>query len=268
VTDGLHVAWIDRLIHEVQELSLAVITAERDDLPRVVHAFSARLTDAPDPLHNALLANALLDVCRHIFESLHAALSYERCTCAAETWPLMMRFTRWYETDPRVAVCGWADAFVEVYRRSHPPTCGTRAAELIRRDSARRWNVTLVARDLGVNRRKLSDDFKAHFAIGLPDYVHLARVARALGALEAPVKIEALSRESGFRSKKDFYRAFRQWTGLKPAAARALAPEDRRMLQASLTARCLWGDRFAASGDARARAATLVRVPPGLRKAG
>jgi AraC-like DNA-binding protein len=244
VSEPIKTAWLDRLIFDVQELSLTVVITETNDLSAVVHEFSARVQPAPDPLHNALLANAMLDVCRHIFDSLHAALPYDGCSCAGEMWRLAMRFTRWYETDPRALVCEWVDEFLPVYRRNHPPSAGTRAGELVRRDPARPWTLVGLARRLGVNRRKLSIDFRNRFGLGVPAYLSMARVTRALSSLEPVTKLEAISLEVGFRSKKDFYRAFRKWTGQTPATVRALPVDVRRVLQASLNAKCLWGDRY------------------------
>jgi AraC-like DNA-binding protein len=235
--------WLDRLIARVQELSLDVVITEQQDLPALVRCFTERLDPVPDPLHTALLANVLLDVCRHTFESLHATLPYDRCTCAAESWTAMMRCARWYESDPKTSLNAWIEAFVPIYERNHPPSVGTRAADLIRREPARRWTVGGIARRLGVTRKTLGSDFRARFGIGPGQYVHAARVALALMQLGKPWKVEALGYEVGYRSKKDFYRAFKRWTGLTPNRVRSLEPEALQLLQASMRARCLWGNR-------------------------
>ncbi len=234
--------WLDRLIDEVQELSLAIVTQEQHELPAVVRRFAERLEPAPDPLHNALLANLMLDVCRHTFDSLHASLPHDRCTCAGVGWSLLAGFTRWYETDPRSAVCAWTETFFRTYRANHPSTISTRAASMMRMEPGRPWTIDAIARRLGVTRRTLSTEFRSRFGVGPLDYLHLARIAQVLVAMEEPVKIEALAVTAGYRSKKDFYRAFRTWTGMTPMAVRGLASDQRRMLQASLRARCLWGD--------------------------
>ena len=243
--------WLDRLILQVQELSLAVVTEEQHELPAVVRHFGEQLEPPPDPLHTALLATLLLDVCRHTFESLHASLPHDRCNCAAESWSMLSLFTRWYETDPRAAVYAWTEAFFRAYRCNHPPTVSTRAAEMMRTSPATAWTVHAIARRLGVTRRTLSVEFRDRFGIGPLDYLHLARIARVLEALQQPVKIEALAAELGYRSKKDFYRAFRAWTGMTPTAVRALPSDTRRILEASVRARCLWGDHLPAPTTVR-----------------
>src|SRR5687768_3512661 len=240
--------WLDRLIHDVQELSLAIVAEEQHELPAVVRHFAEELEPAPDPLHNALLANLMLDVCRHTFESLHASLPFDQCTCAAEGWSLLARFTRWYESDPRSAVCAWTESFCSTYRTNHPPTVSTRAAAIMRLDPSRPWTIGAIARRLGVTRRHLSTEFRQRFGIGPLDYLHLARIALVLVAMDEPVKIEALAVTVGYRSKKDFYRAFRVWTGTTPTGVRGLPSDARRMLKASLRARCLWGDRLHRDG--------------------
>jgi AraC-like DNA-binding protein len=241
---GVDKAWLDRLIGDVQELSVAVATHEQRDLPAVVREFTERLAPAPDSLHQALLANLLLDVCRHTFDSLHASIEPESCTCAAKGWALLARFTRWYEVDPRVALCTWTETFFAAYRHNHPPTPATRAAAMMRTEPERPWTIASIARALGVTRRQLSTEFRERYGFGPLEYVHLARVAQSLMLLDDPIKIEALAMSVGFRSKKDFYRAFRTWTGMIPTAVRTLPGDARRMLTASLRARCLWGDRI------------------------
>jgi AraC-like DNA-binding protein len=255
-------AWLDRLIDDVQELSLAIVAEEQHELPSVMRRFSERLAPAPDSLHQALLANLMLDVCRHTFDTLHASLPLDACTCAAESWSRLGRFTRWYETDPRTAVCTWTEAFFVAYRRNHPPTVSTRAAAMMRLDPARPWAIGTIARALGVTRRHLSTEFRARYGVGPLNYLHLARISKVLLALDDSIKIEALALEVGYRSKKDFYRAFRVWTGMTPTALRAMPTDARKMLKASLRARCLWGDcpPMRAAAD-RPAAATTALVP-------
>jgi len=252
--------WLHRVIAQVQELSLAVITSEQLELPALIRAFTEQVDAPPDPLHNALLANVMLDVCRHTFESLHASNSFSQCTCAAEGWTTIMRCARWYEADPRVSMRAWIDGFVPVYQRNHAPTVATRAAERIRLKPAQKWTVATLARSLGVTRKTLSRDFRERFGIGPVDYLHAARVATALASIREPWKIEAIACLVGYRSKKDFYREFRRWTGLTPAAARMLSSESRRMLEASMRARCLWGEHHQIAQIAEFQGDTL-RTP-------
>lgn len=255
-------AWLDRLIDDVQELSLAVVTEEQHDLPAVVRRFSERLESAPDSLHQALFANLMLDVCRHTFDSLHASLALDKCTCAAESWSRLAQFTRWYETDPRTAICAWTESFFLAYRRNHPPTVSTRAGAMMRLDPSRPWTIGSIARALGVTRRHLSTEFRSRFGVGPLDYLHLARISKVLIALDGPIKVEALALEVGYRSKKDFYRALRTLTGMTPTALRAMPSDARRMLKASLRARCLWGDSLPVRAGAERRGtATAALVP-------
>jgi AraC-like DNA-binding protein len=236
-------AWLERLIARVHEFSLEVVITEQQELPSLVRRLTEGLEPVPDPLHTALLANVLLDVCRLTFESLHASLQFDRCRCAAESWTAMMQCARWFESDPKTSVCSWIDAFVPIYGRNHPPSVATRAADLIRHEPASRWTIDSLAHQLGVTRKALAVDFKARFGIGPRQYVHAARVAAALMHLGKPWKVEALGYEVGYRSKKDFYSAFRRWTGLTPNRVRSLTPESLRLLQTSMRARCMWGNR-------------------------
>jgi AraC-like DNA-binding protein len=260
--------WLSRVIAQVQELSLAVVTAEQIELPELIRHFTAEVDAPPDHLHDALLANILIDVCRHTFESLHASLSCDRCSCAAESWAAVMRCARWYEADPRTSVCAWIDLFVPAYQRNHPPTASTRAAEWMRHQPARKWRAADMARRLGVTRKTLGRDFRQRFGLGPVEYLHAARIAMAIAEMNESWKIEAIACHVGYRSKKDLYREFKRWTGLTPAGVRALPSESRRMVEASMRARCLWGEYHAVtrlSGFAGSAFNRVAIAEPGRR---
>ena len=61
------------------------------------------------------------------------------------------------------------------------------------------------------------------------DYVALARLAEALRAIPHN-KVETAARDAGFKSRKDFYRAFKRFTGMTPSAYRNLPRERAQQL--------------------------------------
>jgi AraC-like DNA-binding protein len=194
---AINSTWLNGLIAKVQQLSFDVVTTEQSEMTALVRRFANEIAAPPDPLHKALLSNILLDVCRHVFESFHASLSLNKCTCAAEGWSGMTRFARWYEDDPKESLTSWVDAFLNVYVRNHPPSVGTRAAERLRRDPTRECTVAALARTLGVTPKALGRDLRERFGIGVIEYLHAARVARAMTLIERPWKLEAIAYEVG-----------------------------------------------------------------------
>jgi methylphosphotriester-DNA--protein-cysteine methyltransferase len=57
----------------------------------------------------------------------------------------------------------------------------------------------------------------------------LVRLAHAVDRVRHE-KVDVVARDVGFRSKKSFYRAFTQLTGMLPAEFRRLPPESARRI--------------------------------------
>jgi AraC family transcriptional activator of mar-sox-rob regulon/AraC family mar-sox-rob regulon transcriptional activator len=231
--------WQQRLAVAVRDALAELATTEEEHVPAVVRRAAGRFEAAPTPDCDAILANTMLLLCLRTFELLHASRSGELCACATDCWPLLSGFVR-RGADTRRTACVWAEACVVAVRRNHQPNTSLQAGEIIRRECSRPLTILDVARRLGVSRRRLSAEFRGRFGMGPLAYLHLARIARAVDLMEAPGKIEWVSAEAGYRSRKDFYRALRDWTGMTPGEVRALPRGARRRLAASLQTRCLW----------------------------
>jgi AraC family transcriptional regulator len=96
---------------------------------------------------------------------------------------------------------------------------------LIESAPERRWTLAELARAVETSPAQLRATFVARYAISPLAYMQRIRAIRAL-ALIKQMKVEAIAWEVGYRSKKDLYRALREWTGHRPRALRALSDQE------------------------------------------
>ena len=119
--------------------------------------------------------------------------------------------------------------------RDHPERPAERAAALIRARPDQRWSAGTLSTRVGEPRRQLTLVFGRTFGVSIADYVHLVRIERAVRLVAETAKIEAVAREVGYRSKKDFYAAMQRWAGVTPARLRAWSAGDRAGLALRLS---------------------------------
>src|SRR6185295_11261603 len=172
--------------------------------------------------------------------------------------------TRLDDRDPRTAFRNWAELFATHVAARHPATAAQEAAALIRADPGNAWTLQQLAGSSGAPHGRLSRQFKQVFGIRAAAYVHLVRVSQAVALFRTPAKVEAIARDVGYRSKKDFYAALKRWVGLAPAELRELNEEESRWLVRTLRQRCLPStcDRQPVSVSAHEREGTPVCRQP------
>ena len=142
------------------------------------------------------------------------------------------------------------------------------AAALIRADPGKAWTLQQLAISSGAPQGRLSRQFKKVFGVRPAAYVHLVRISQAVALFRTSAKVEAIARDVGYRSKKDFYAALKRWVGLTPAELRELNDEESRWLVRTLRQRCLpsTGDRQPSSVFAHEPAGTPACRQPLLRR--
>lgn len=162
---------------------------------------------------------------------LHSPSGWTTCSCHRVTAEAVMMLLTPDPVAAHAVFEQWRDQFVQAYERNHLASPAAAAAKLIRGSPARAWGVAELARLLGVEPRQLLRQFAREHGISLRDYVHLMRLKRAFPAIVGGTdKIEAIALESGYRSKKDFYRTVWEWLKATPAQLRRLpaAEQGRR----------------------------------------
>jgi methylphosphotriester-DNA--protein-cysteine methyltransferase len=189
------------------------------------------------------------------------------CDRCRPRWTTIDRFID--AADPRVAFLAWADDFAMHLARVHVDPVADRAAAIMRHEPLRVWRQGELSSTLGLSAASLRRQFRARFRLSTSEYVHLLRVARAIEVCRAGIKIEAVARELGYRSKKDFYAALARWTSITPASLRRLSDDDRARLRARLE-RAIDGERDGLARNdqrrdrrrRRARSTSTASVPP------
>jgi AraC-like DNA-binding protein len=157
------------------------------------------------------------------------------CRCHVVAWSMVTALAS-PEGDPRAIFLRWAHAWLAQADRDHPELPAERAAALIRSRPDQRWTPGALATRVGEPRRQLTISFTGIFGVSPSEYVHLVRIERAVRLAGEASKIEALAREVGYRSKKDFYAATERWLGVTPARLRAWTPNARETLARRLQA--------------------------------
>ena len=91
------------------------------------------------------------------------------------------------------------------------PTAAQEAAALIRADPATPGRYSSLRQQRLTPQGRLSRQFKKVFGVRPAAYVHLVRVSQAVALFRTSAKVEAIARDVGYRSKKDFYAALKRW---------------------------------------------------------
>ena len=113
-------------------------------------------------------------------------------------------------------------ARAEWLRRRDTPA--RRVAVLLTGRYTEHWTIKQLARAVGQSRSRLEPEFKREFSTSIHKFLTMRRIGHAKHLLDVTdVKVETIALDVGFRSKKAFYDAFAQATGLTPMGFRKRA---------------------------------------------
>lgn len=135
----------------------------------------------------------------------------------------------WQRNAPPVAALAqWATHLATEFARTHPEVLLFELRDGV--DEKPRDVRQLVARTAargGVSERVVRRRFGLVFGCSVTEYVTRRRVITAIQRLAASDdKVETISREVGWLSPKELYRAVHSATGYTPAIVRRLSAED------------------------------------------
>lgn len=100
-----------------------------------------------------------------------------------------------------------------------PPASVSRALRLLDEGWSRPWNLTEVARAVGLSPAYFHRLFRLHTGVTPLEWLTRRRMERAVELLGAPgARVTAVARSLGFADAGYFIRVFRRWTGTTPGA--------------------------------------------------
>jgi AraC-like DNA-binding protein len=223
--------WVRDLIERCQAFVRRVEDSERDELPAVVSTLAAGLPVPESPAEDVLLRDrvfaSMVAAGIHFHQRYHRTVRSKGCTRSpVESAAPLLDPLHELRRDVAVAdvIDRWAAAYLAVFDRHHPWPAAARAAGLVRKNPGQPLTTAALARVTGTSRSGLTRDFRRFYGMSIGEYRMRVRIRSILQDLRAPgSNIDALTRESGYRSAKSFYAAVRALTGLTPAGIRGLS---------------------------------------------
>jgi AraC-like DNA-binding protein len=219
-------------------------------LPRVAEEFVGQLSDPHNAIEELLLRGILLEVAIRWSTIVHARAhdaTVEGCPFAASLHLLWTPTPR----SAKVRFIAWARAFAIEFERIHPAPPWRRAAHLLRAEYRRNWTVGDLASAVRVSHNTLRRSFQRAYGLPIREYHRSARLLRTLEQIsQTDGKIEPMWLDAGFRSRKNFYRAFENLTGLTPTRFRRLPQQSAQRFVDHLAA-ALLGNQGAANERGR-----------------
>jgi AraC-like DNA-binding protein len=126
----------------------------------------------------------------------------------------------------------------------------SRAAALIRERSIYPIDVAEIARAVGCEQTRLRRAFRHQFRMSMRDFHTRCRIADAISLfVSGEMKTAAVARSVGYRSEKNFYRAFRGITGKRPGELKSISESSLRLMARDILVGTGARDREAVRGS-------------------
>ena len=236
--------WLESTNRRLQIAAGAFSASSVDDRPSTLTVLADTLIPPRTSTETLLLRGLLIEFACRWSAVAHSPLSEpspSTCVCAPEQ--VWQQFGSVDRADPLLAFRRWIRLFLSEFPRRHPPSPAARAAEILRREFDESVTVPALARRLGVNLKGLTRQFRQEFGISIPEYRSAARMAEAIRQLST-TKVDAVTAGVGYKSKTNFYRAFRALTGLTPTAFQRLSIDARTTIADGACSRLLTARRL------------------------
>jgi AraC-like DNA-binding protein len=218
-------AWLNHVVAEGQRIACRSLVIDPEQIEGTLRQFARSLPPATNHVERLLLRSILLDVAWRFGSTIHRrAHRHHSIRCRFVPATVLSAFLNAPVGDPGATFLAWGDTFCAEFARTHPASVATRVAGLIRKDFQRAWSLDVLAKEFHVTSSHLRRTFQREFGVSIHDFQRTRRVMQALPEVSEG-KIDAIALEVGYKSKKDFYRAFQQVTGVTPAVFRCLSAE-------------------------------------------
>jgi AraC-like DNA-binding protein len=230
-------SWFLEVANVVQQLAGHPVCSNVDDGEVRLVSIARRLPPAETALELFVLRSTLWESARRLSDGLHRQVHHdERVSCTMEPQTLLQRFFPLGGTEPQQEFQQWALSFYSELRRAHPRSKAQRVAHAIRSSHERPLSLRTLATQVGLTTSGLIRAFRNEFACTPNEYQRALRLIDALKRVPSD-KIEAVAADVGYRSKKNFYRMFKNLTDLTPSAFRALPAHEQSAVMLRARAR-------------------------------
>jgi AraC-like DNA-binding protein len=211
------------LVRECQRFAgESSLTTSRTGQASLVRDFVSRLPNPDNAGENLLFRGVLLELVLGWATRIHSqfhATSPAACSFAAveEMWPYWVNRA----CCSKAAFKESASAFLTRLDATHPLSPAAKARDIIDLRYDESLRVETLARMSGCHPVRLRALFRREFGLSMREYRTNVRVHRASSLVtRGDVKIEAVAAMVGFRSRRNFYNAFRRVTGRTPSEVR------------------------------------------------
>jgi AraC-like DNA-binding protein len=215
--------WAFALVAASQRLIGEATLSDPSALPRLASTHLLDFAPPTTPAEMLFARSLLFEVSARLGESLHQVCHRGLDgRCGFEPGRVAEACWRDRGQAPARAVLAWAERYAAAFEDEHPlRPLARQAADWIGTHLAAARNVTTIARELGARPAQLRRAVRREFGVSVRVYVERRRVEAALDLLgRTPMKVEAVAREVGYRSKKSLYRAIRVARGTTPGLIR------------------------------------------------
>jgi AraC-like DNA-binding protein len=217
--------WLDVVVKEMQVVNGLMLIADPVDAPVLLHRLVQRIPARIRPTERQLLRGLLLEFAFRWSRRLHArAHAGQPVACTFDGATFLEDFLQDGTCDARAAFAAWIDRFSTEFLRMHQPSTARHAARRLRETYVRVVSLPALARECRTTPVRLAREFRREFGMTIPQYRSTLRLIEALGRVRDE-KVEAVALCVGYRSTKNFYRAFRELTGMTPTDFRRLPAE-------------------------------------------
>jgi AraC-like DNA-binding protein len=231
VTFHLRQTWLGAVIDAIQSAAGRVPFLDRLDAHTFIGAFSTSLPVAHSAAERFVLRSLLLEFAAESGAALHARVHHSNSDtrCAFVPAEHLEPFWKPRGVTPLDAFQAWADGFFARFDKVHPVPPATRAAHVIRERCQQSWDLVALSRCLNTTSSCLKRSFRSEYGLSIRSYQQLVRLVRALDRVRHE-KVEAVSLDLGYRSRKNFAQAFKKVTGLTSTEFRELPREEAKRI--------------------------------------
>lgn len=218
--------WLDSAIKEIQVANGRLSYEDPHEARSIVDAVAHSMPRSANPIDRMVGRALAIEFACRTGALLHARVHrHGDHRCPFVPGAVLDKLWNRRSDDAGEMLQRWADAFFAAFDQAHPPSLAQKVSRFLRRHYDRPWTIATLGTHFRVSPSSLQRAFKREFQVSVREYQRRLRLQRACEAVGRH-KIDAVALQVGYKSKKNFYQAFRKMTGMTPAAFRRL-PDDR-----------------------------------------